>query len=426
MRPLSSQESAIVSEKFLPRGRLGLLALLCVPALGIAQEAPPFQILLQQAITTAPIQLEQSANVAALRSDAAQARAWMNPRIDAIAENLSAPSPDGTSQRQNTYSVSQPLELFGKRQARLDVADRNLDLATMRGRQVRVVFAAELAEAYAIAEAGLLRSVLASEELQRANDDLRATVALVNAGREANLRAAQARASVASAQAAERAARADAAQALEVLTALSGSQITFTGLGGTLLDAPQTPLQSNATDESPAVLAARAERDALRAQVEVERKRTLPEVSVMAGTRRYGFSDATGYQLGLSFSVPLFDRNTHGIDASEQRVTAAEARLDNAKLLAQAQRRSAIVQVEAADLRLAAANEGLNAATEAYRLGRIGYEAGRTSLVELLATRRSLSDAKLVTIEARLARVRAIALLAQSEGRLAFSGEQTK
>lgn len=377
-------------------------------------------------MAAAPTSLEQSANVAALRSDAAQARAWMNPRIDALAENISAPSPDGVSQRQNTYSVSQPLELFGKRQARLDVADRNLDLATFRGRQIQLLFAATLAEAYATAEAGLLRSTLAVEDLQRANDDLRATTALVNAGREANLRAAQARASVASAQATERAAKADAAQALEALTALSGSKVTFIGLGGTLLDAPRVPALGSAADENPAVLTAQAERDALRAQVEVERKRALPEVSVTAGTRRYGYADGSGYQLGLSFNVPLFDRNTHGIDAAEQRVKAAEARLDSAKLLASAQRRSAMAQVEAADLRLIAANEGLTAATEAYRLGRIGYEAGRTSLVELLATRRSLSDAKLVTIEARVARVRAIALLAQSEGRLAFSGEQTK
>lgn len=392
----------------------------------MAQEAPPFPILLQQAMASAPTQLEQSANVAALRSDAAQARAWMNPRVDALAENLSAPAADGTSQRQNTYTISQPLELFGKRRARLDVADRNLDLATLRGRQVQLGFAAELADAYATAEASLLRSVLASEELQRANDDLRATVALVNAGREANLRAAQARASVAAAQAAERAAKAGAIQALEALTALSGSKVTFTSLGGTLLDVSSAATPSSSADESPAVLAARAERDALRAQVDVERKRALPEVSVTAGTRRYGFTDATGYQLGLSFSVPLFDRNTHGVDAAEQRANAAEARLENAQLLSQAQRRSAIAQVEAADLRLIAANEGLSAATEAYRLGRIGYEAGRTSLVELLATRRSLSDAKLVTIDARLVRVRAIALLAQSEGRLAFSGEQTK
>ncbi|MFY9514669.1 MAG: TolC family protein, partial [Rubrivivax sp.] len=99
------------------------------------------------------------------------------------------------------------------------------------------------------------------------------------------------------------------------------------------------------------------------------------------------------------------------------------ARLRAAELLAQAQRRSAIEQARAAEQRLQAVSVGEDAAAEAYRLGRIGYEAGRTPLVELLATRRALSEARVSTIEARLARVRALALLAQSEGRLAFSGE---
>ena len=74
----------------------------------------------------------------------------------------------------------------------------------------------------------------------------------------------------------------------------------------------------------------------------------------------------------------------------------------------------------AAEQRLIAATEGERAASEAYRLGRIGYDSGKTSLMELLAIRRTLSDAKGLTIEARLARVRALAALAQADGRLAF------
>ncbi len=60
------------------------------------------------------------------------------------------------------------------------------------------------------------------------------------------------------------------------------------------------------------------------------------------------------------------------------------------------------------------------AAAEAYRLGRIGYDAGKTSLLELLVLRRSLTDAKLLTIDARLAKVRALATLARIDGRFAF------
>ena len=78
------------------------------------------------------------------------------------------------------------------------------------------------------------------------------------------------------------------------------------------------------------------------------------------------------------------------------------------------------MQVLASVPRLLAAEQGEAAAIEAYRLGRVGYDAGKTPLVELLAIRRALSEAKSLTIEARLDRVRALATLSTAEGRIAF------
>ena len=95
-------------------------------------------------------------------------------------------------------------------------------------------------------------------------------------------------------------------------------------------------------------------------------------------------------------------------------------RVEAARLEAVAQHRSAQAQVLASGKRLQAAEQGELAASDAYRLGRVGYDAGKTSLVELLAIRRAQSEAKALTIEARLARVRAIATLSMAEGRIAF------
>jgi hypothetical protein len=70
-------------------------------------------------------------------------------------------------------------------------------------------------------------------------------------------------------------------------------------------------------------------------------------------------------------------------------------------------RQSAISQVATTEKQLAAASEGEQAAAEAYRMGRIGYESGKTPLMELLVVRRALIEARQLTIDARLARVRA-------------------
>ena len=143
-----------------------------------------------------------------------------------------------------------------------------------------------------------------------------------------------------------------------------------------------------------------------------------------AGVRRYAWSSQSGYVLGVSASIPLFDQNVNGVAAARQRIAAAEARLAAAVLQADATRRSAQAQVGAAEQRLLAATEGEQAASEAYRLGRIGYESGKTSLMELLAIRRALSESKGLTIDAQLARVRALSALAQADGKPAFGDEK--
>ncbi|MGA4049582.1 TolC family protein [Ralstonia nicotianae] len=390
---------------------------------GSAAEAPPYTALLHESLAHAPALREQAANVGAAGADVAQARAWLNPRVDTVFENLGAPQSGGVSQRQSTYTITQPLEIGGKRGARIEAGQRGLAAAEARERQTRVAYAAELAVAYATAEAMLGRKVLAAEDRARAADDQRAARAQVQAGKEAALRVAQAQASLSAAQAAEQAAAAEATQALERLAALAGADEPYTAVSTSLLattrSTPAGPIKPREA-ETPTVLTAQAERDALSAQVQVERKKWIPEVGVSAGLRRYGWTNASGYVVGLSATIPLFDRNDAATTAAVEREAAAEARLDGVRLEAAAAHRSALAQASASEKRLAAAAEGEQAATEAYRLGRIGYDAGKTSLIELLATRRALFEAKGLTIDARLARVRALAALAQAEGLLAF------
>lgn len=385
-----------------------------------AADAPPYRSLLQQALASAPTLVEQQADVNAARADALQARAWLNPRLDTVSENIGAPAAGGVSQRQDTVSITQPIEIGGKRAARIEAGDRNLAAADARGRQVRSAFAADLALAYATVEATQARLAVAREDLERAGDDLRAASAQVRAGKEAELRQAQAQASVAASRANEQAAIAEVTQALERLSALSGSVEAYSGVATSLLSQAEAVAAEPAQDDTPAVRSARAERESLAAQLQIEQKRWIPDVGVSLGQRRYAWTDGRGYVVGVSVTIPLFDTNRNAIDAAAQRVAAADARLASARLQGTALRRSAVAQLQAAEQRLGAAGEGERTAKEAYRLSRIGYDAGKTSLVEVLAIRRALSDARTLNIDARLARVRALAALAQADGRLAF------
>jgi cobalt-zinc-cadmium efflux system outer membrane protein len=84
-------------------------------------------------------------------------------------------------------------------------------------------------------------------------------------------------------------------------------------------------------------------------------------------------------------------------------------------LAARSQARSAAARIEAATV-------GEAAATESYRLARLGYEAGRLPLLELSSARRAQAAARVRTIDARLAQVRAEAEIARLTGRAPFGG----
>lgn len=391
-------------------------------ALSYAAETPSFSALLQQSQANAPQLLEQAANVRAASADARQAAAWLNPSLNIDAENLNAPLAGGVSQRQDTYTVTQMFEIGGKRSARVEAERRKFDAAGARERQGRLAFASELALAYATAEAMQQRKELADADLGRANDDLRAADALVKAGREAQLRLAQARASAAAAQASVQLAAADGTEALERLSSLVGAPEPFSRITHPFLARFTTsPPRANWTPlEAPSYASAAAERDAIAAQLKLEQKRWLPDIGVSVGMRKFAWSDDRAATVGLSATIPLFDRNQAGIEAARERATSAAMRLEAARLSVLGQHRTASAQVLASERRLQAAELGQAAGIEAYRLGRLGYEAGKTSLLELLAIRRALSEAKALTIEAQLARVRALVNLSLAEGRNVF------
>jgi len=403
--------------------RSALMAALLGSAMSLVHaETPSFSALLERAQGTAPQLLEQAANVRAAQAQLRQAGARLNPTLDATFENLHAPETGGVSQRQDTYAITQVFELGGKRAARIEAEQHRATATGTRERQARLTFTTELAISYAVAEAMQQRQVVAEAALERAGDDLRAAQALVKAGREAELRLAQARASAAAARAAQQSAAADATEALARLAALVGSPEPFARIDHPFMAkvAASGPTSAWSPDQAPALAAASAERDALSAQVRVEQKRAIPDIGVSVGVRRFAWSSDRAATVGLSASIPLFDRNRSGVDAARERANGAAMRVEAARLDAVASRRSALAQAAASEQRLQAAEEGEAAALEAYRLGRVGYEAGKTSLLELLSIRRALSDAQALTIDTRLARVRALAALSLAEGRLVF------
>ena len=389
----------------------------------LATTAPPFEILLEQVRSTAPALLESRANIGMAQGRADQASALPNPRGDAYFENLDGPSipVSGYSPKQSTFSLSEPIELGGKRNARMAAGSADIEAAEAQDHLVLARFAYDLAMAYANAEAAEARVKLYAEALAAANEDLRGTQALVDAGRQAGVRAKQASAAALAAQSDLEAAKADTDQALARLSVLIAVPQGFTEVVPSLLPLTDHPLAPAAAPKIfPAVILAEAERDVALRKLDIEKSRAWPDMTATVGVRRLEGDRATVLVGGVSFPIPVFDQNSGNISAAGSAVAAADARLAAARAEAETGWRAALLQANAATTRLIAAKSASAAAEEAYQPARIGFDAGKVSLLDLLSARRALTDAQLRLLDVRVAQISAHAALARLSGTLPF------
>lgn len=405
-----------------PRHAAGCAVAALLSAIGgqaSADPAPSYDALVSQADAT-PFNIEADALVDAAEARLRQAGIRPNPELSIDVENFLGSGPySGIDSAEGTITFSQSLELWGRRRARVGVAEAEASTVALQRDAIGVESAARLALAYAEAEAAQRRYEVAREALDIALADGRAALALVEEGREPLVRGLQAESEVAAARAAFDEATAERDAAFSRLTAVAMLLTPITSIDDSLLD--RTPSGEAGRDgETLSVRVAEAESEAAQRRITVEQIRTLPDVTASVGFRRFEMEGETALTFGVSLPLPLFDRNRGNIDAARAEYRAAEARVDQARQAAVSDRAAASARMAASASRVRAADGSVTAAEEAYRLTRLGFEAGRISQLELRASRSALIAARNAAIEARLARVRAEIDLARLEGRIPF------
>ena len=409
------------------RALSGMMAATCVVALcsgARAQVAPPFATLLEQT-ADAPRVAMSEAEIRRAEGLSQQAHARPNPNVSVLTENVAGSSPYGGFDRaETTLQYNQPIELGGKRSSRIAAGEAGVTAARARDRDARIAYAYDLARAYAGAEIAGQRIALAEDEVEEAQNDLKAARALVEAGKEAQLRSLQAETSLNEVSAELESAKASQIAALARLSALAGVDEPFIGLAESLLDGPVITPAYGPVDPlaTTGYLAALAEREAADRRLDAERKRAMPDITANLGVRRLEYDNATAFVGGVTIPLNIFDRNRGNIAASRAESDAAEARLAQARNEARAEAQAATAQLAASETRVKAAETAQATANEAYRLARIAYEVGKSPLVELLAARHGLGAARGVVLDAKTARFQARAQLFRLQGRT-FSGD---
>lgn len=339
--------------------------------------------------------------VDAARAQRAVAGLRPNPSIDAMSENVAGTGAfRGLRSSETTLGLSLPLELGGKRSARVAVAGAQLDRATLEGAIALADLRLRVTQAYNAAAGAQRRAVVAREQVAIAAEVLRAARVRVQAGRASPLEEQRAAVACLNAQgAAERADR-SAQVALGNLARLTGRDTgALDGSWFARVDVPGPNLPASSRDTL-AAAAAQADLATATAQMRLARSQRVPDVTVSAAARRLEASNDMAGVFGISVPLPLFNTGRAAVDLASAQRRQADARRRVALL--DADQAIASADAEAANAATTARNATgptLAAAQEAARIARIGYREGKFGQLDLLEAERTLADTRAAAID---------------------------
>ena len=331
--------------------------------------------------------------VAASAAAVEQAGRLPNPELAYLREGHRAGS------RTTTVQVNQPLELGGKRQARVAVAQGALDLAGDDEALRRQALRADVIDAFYTALIAQERRALAQATLALAERGTQAVTGRVAAGKVSPVEASKARVAQAEARAESERADADLAIARNALGALTGAPLATRALaGGAALALPAVEPLAAVLQRAAGALSVRRARHQLAyrgAQADAERAARIPDVSLTIGTQRDDQLAHRQAVVGLSIPLPLFDRNGGNLAAAIVRTDQARAELEAAELAARTEVTAAHLRYgQARSAALLLERDVVPEARSVHELTLKGFEYGKFAFLDVLDAQRTYFQAR--------------------------------
>jgi cobalt-zinc-cadmium efflux system outer membrane protein len=364
---------------------------------------------------TGHLTLKRAASLALLRNSELAAFSWEirarearalqasllpNTEIGIELENVAGSGNyRGFDQTETTISLTQRLELAGKRAKRTSVAVLGSDLAAWDYEIKRLDVFTQVTQAY--------MDVLSSQQLAALNTELvelaRAVLDMVGRRVQAGATspAEESRANVALSNAQIELARSrrelDAARRRLAAT-WNSTDPTFQQAGGTLETTLMIPafeqLQARIS-QSPEIARWMVEMERRQAILSLEKAQAIPDPDFGAGYRRLNESDANALVFALSVPIPFFDRNQGAIEEARARLNQGDWQRLSTELRIQVLMTNAYQALstafdEASMLQTAV----LPQAQKAYDTINDGYNLGKFQFLDVLDAQRTLFDAR--------------------------------
>jgi len=395
--------------------KIGTLGALCA-AVVFAQAGPALSQGQANATLTLPKALWQAVNanpriavaernIGMADGRRQQAKAMPNPTAGFEVDNFSPGPSDNVGALETTLTLSQLIELGGKRDARVSAALGDFDAARWEREAAKLELLSETTLAFVEAVSVQRRIILLDRQAAALEKLVPLMQRRVEAGASSPAEVSRVQAAVGLTRLDRERARLALAVAKRELAALMGRDMPeFTNVSGDLgrIVRP-APLQAllKTIDDNPQLMrwtAIRAQRDG---NLLVARLKPIPDVTASIGWRYYQENGENAIRLGVSMPIPVFDRNRGAIrEAQEnsQKVHSERAvnRLALVAVVAKAYD-TATSQLQQLDL---LRKSILPTARAALATIEAGYGQGRFTLLEILDAYRTVADAELMEYDA--------------------------
>lgn len=360
---------------------------------------------IQQVLSYSPALKAKMESIGSSRGERQQSGLIPNPEISFEAENiLGNGSARGLDGAEMTVGVAQPIELGGKRGARMNAANRQVDLATLEYAAAGLDLVRDATIAWAEAVAAEEGLKLAQDQKELADEVLSSVLRRVEAAAENAIQKSKAEVALAASKIELAKAERGREAALKVLSSLWGQDTPdFTlNTAGFFSVAPLEQTQDAYTlDNNPDLKIIEGSIGLARANLEVEQANAIPDITFEAGVRDSRDAEEQALLAGVSIPFPAFNRNQGAILKAGHAVTKAEhekAAAINDLHLALVKAKNGL-ETSSAEVTSLEKNI-LPSAEKAFSQARKGYQAGKFPYLEVLDAQRTLFEVRTQRISA--------------------------
>jgi len=381
---------------------VAVLAALLAESSGLAGNPKGVAISLEEAFERAleysPHLKAAEGGIGVAEANVQQARLVPNPELEWEGEEIAGSRPL-ISEAEHTLVLSQTIELGGKRSARTQRAESEIELAQAKLESLRLDLKANVASSYLEVSVAQKALALFGESIRLADSLSNATQLRVDAGAAATVEALRSRVAVTHIRLDSTRAASDWRSAKKSLASLWGlTEPDFEFVTGTL--PPLTPVPRDGdllalSETVPQLRVRRIEIEASRRDLAVAKSLGTPDLSIAAGPRFTTENGSKSFVLGVSLPLPLFNRNQGAIASATQTITVAELEHEAALVEWKSNVVSTLTAMEAAYNEAMTITDTMipQASTVFQEIDR-GYREGRFTYLELLTAEQDLINAR--------------------------------